>query len=66
MSAITGAVGQDLEDLKGKVIDTADAMGVSITETTKLFEIVGSQMPQLLKDSAGLQQVAEAAIILAI
>jgi len=64
MSAITGAVGQDLEDLKGKVIDTADAMGVSITETTKLFEIVGSQMPQLLKDSAGLQQVAEAAIIL--
>lgn len=64
LSAITGATGDDLTDLKGKIIDLATEMKVSVIETTKLFEIVGSQMPQLLKDSAGLKLVSESAIIL--
>lgn len=64
LSAITGATGQDLTDLKGKIIELATEMKVSVIETTKLFEIVGSQMPQLLKDSEGLKMVSESAIIL--
>jgi TP901 family phage tail tape measure protein len=64
LSAITGATGSDLTNLKGVILDLATSMKVGVTETTKLFEIVGSQMPQLLKDSEGLKAVAESAIIL--
>lgn len=64
LSAITGATGNELEDLKGKVMDLATSMKISATEATKLFEIVGSQMPQLLKDAEGLKTVAESAVVL--
>lgn len=64
LSAITGATGSDLTALKGTILDLATSMKVGVTETTKLFEIVGSQMPQLLKDSAGMKAVAESAIVL--
>lgn len=64
LSAITGAVGANLTELKGKVMDLATEMKISATDATKLFEIVGSQMPQLLKDADGLQKVAESAVIL--
>jgi len=64
LSAITGATGSDLTALKGTILDLATSMKVGVTETTKLFEIVGSQMPQLLKDSEGMKAVAESAIIL--
>lgn len=64
LSAITGATGQELERLKGTILSLATEMKVSVTETTKLFEIVGSQMPQLLKDTEGMNAVAKSAIIL--
>lgn len=64
LSAITGATGKDLEDLKSKVTELSDTMKISATDATKLFEIVGSQMPQLLKDAEGLKTVAESAVIL--
>jgi len=64
LSAITGATGNDLKALKGTILDMATEMKVSVTETTKLFEIVGSQMPQLLSDTQGMKAVAESAIIL--
>ena len=64
LSAITGATGGELESLKGTILDLATEMKVGVTETTKLFEIVGSQMPQLLKDADGLRTVSESSIIL--
>lgn len=64
LSAITGATGSDLENLKVKVQELSDTMKISAVDSTKLFEIVGSQMPQLLKDAAGLQEVAESAVTL--
>lgn len=64
LSAITGATGEELERLKGTILSLATEMKVSVTETTKLFEIVGSQMPQLLKDTEGMNAVAKSAIIL--
>lgn len=64
LSAITGATGKDLENLKGKIADLSGEMRVGITDTTKLFEIVGSQMPQYLSDAGGLQKISESSIIL--
>lgn len=64
LSAITGATGNQLEDLKGKVMDLSETMKISATDATKLFEIVGSQMPQLLQDAEGLKTVAESAVTL--
>lgn len=64
LSAITGATGQDLEDLKGKIHDLSAEMRVGINETTKLFEIVGSQMPQYLSDAEGLKIISASAITL--
>lgn len=64
LSAITGATGKDLEDLKGKIHDLSAEMRTGITETTKLFEIVGSQMPQYLSDAEGLKTISASAITL--
>lgn len=64
LSAITGVTGAEFDAFEEKVTGFANSMRISSTEAAKLFEIVGSQMPQLLKDAAGMQKVAESAVIL--
>lgn len=64
LSGITGAVGEDLEFLQ----DKAKAMGPEFARTgdeiLEAFEKVGSARPELLKDSAALVEVTEAALLL--
>lgn len=64
LSALTGASGEDLEDLKQKVLDLSDATGKSAPEIADAFKLIGSQAPQLLKDSDALADVTKAAITL--
>lgn len=64
LSALTGASGEDLEDLKQKVLDLSDATGKSAPEIADAFKLIGSQSPQLLKDSDALADVTKAAITL--
>lgn len=64
LSALTGASGEDLEDLKQKVLELSDATGKSAPEIADAFKLIGSQAPQLLKDSDALADVTKAAITL--
>lgn len=64
LSALTGASGEDLEDLKQKVLDLSDATGKAAPEIADAFKLIGSQSPQLLKDSDALADVTKAAITL--
>jgi len=65
LSAITGAVGKDLDTLKGKVLDVAKNTKKSATEIAKAFELVGSAQPQLLENADALALVTTNAITLA-
>lgn len=64
LSALTGATGEDLEDLKQKVLDLSDETGKSAPQIADTFKLIGSQAPQLLKDSDALADVTKAAITL--
>ena len=64
LSALTGASGEDLEDLKQKVLELSDETGKSAPEIADAFKLIGSQAPQLLKDSDALADVTKAAITL--
>ena len=64
LSALTGASGEDLEDLKQKVLELSDETGKAAPEIADAFKLIGSQSPQLLKDSDALADVTKAAITL--
>lgn len=64
LSAITGAVGKDLDKLKKNVLAVAKSTKVSATEIAKAFELVGSAQPQLLENADALALVTENAITL--
>ncbi len=64
LSAITGAVGKDLDKLKGNVLSVASSTKKSATEIAKAFELVGSAQPQLLENADALALVTENAITL--
>ena len=65
LSAITGAVGPDLDLFKDKIKDVATQTKSSSIEVAKGFEIVGSKQPELLKNAAALAEVTKQSIILA-
>jgi len=64
LSAITGAVGQDLDKLKGIVLKTAKETKKSAIEIAKGFELVGSAQPALLKNADALALVTKNSITL--
>jgi TP901 family phage tail tape measure protein len=64
LSAITGAVGDDLDFMKQKAIDFSKSSTSSATEILGAFEKVGSALPELLKNGPLLTEVTKNAIIL--
>jgi len=62
LSAITGAVGGDLDFMKKKAREFAVGSESSATEIIKAFEKVGSAMPKLLKQKELLTEVTFNAI----
>jgi TP901 family phage tail tape measure protein len=64
LSAITGAVGDDLDFLKEKAISFSIGSTHAAADVLEAFESVGSIRPELLKDGAALAEVTRQAIIL--
>jgi len=65
LSALTGAVGQDLEFYKEQAIEIGGATGTSAIETVKAIKLIGSARPELLKVKDDLVEVTKSALILA-
>lgn len=64
LSAITGAVGKDLEFLRDKAIEISQATTQSAKDVVEGFKLVGSAKPELLKSGAALAEVTKQAILL--
>ncbi|HZK19083.1 MAG TPA: phage tail tape measure protein, partial [Treponemataceae bacterium] len=65
LSAITGAVGNDLEYYKKQAIEMGAITTLSASQVSEAFMLVGSAQPELLKAKESLAQVTKEAITLA-
>lgn len=65
LSAITGAVGEDLEFLRQKSKEFGETTTLSATEAAEAFKIIASAKPDLLENVEALSLVTEEAIALA-
>lgn len=64
LGSITGATGEDLEILKGKVLEVSKSTNKSASEVADAFQLIGSAKPELLANADALAAVSEQAIIL--
>lgn len=64
LSAITGAVGKDLDFLAMRARAMARESTVGATDTLRAFQLIASAKPDLLEDVRALDKVTEAAITL--
>lgn len=64
VSAITGAVGEDLAELERFSMNTAKTQRMLGSEVNKAYELIGSAQPVLLKNSKLLDEVTNSAITL--
>ena len=64
LSSLTGMVGKDLETLKGYAIELGGSTTQSASQVAQAFMLIGSQKPELLKNSEALKDVTKAAITL--
>lgn len=64
LGSITGATGEDLEILKGKVLEVSKSTNKSASEVAEAFQLIGSAKPELLANADALAAVSEQAIIL--
>ncbi len=65
LSAITGAVGEDLEFLRQKSKEFGETTTLSATQAAEAFKIIASGKPDLLENVEALALVTEEAIALA-
>lgn len=63
-SALTGMTGAALNEMGDNARDMAVKFGSSASEILDSMKLIGSQAPQLLKDSEGMNKVTESAIVL--
>ena len=64
LGAITGVSGKALESMRAQVMSVGDDTHTAYTEVAQNFALVGSALPELLKDSQGMEQVSRSAILL--
>jgi TP901 family phage tail tape measure protein len=64
VSAITGAVGQDLVDLERMSMNTANSQKMLGKDVLKAYELIGSAKPELLQNTKLLDEVTNATITL--
>jgi len=65
LSAITGAVGKDLDYYSQQAKKIGRTTTLSASQAVKAFELMGSARPELLKNKEALAAVTEQAVILA-
>lgn len=64
LSAITGAVGKDLDFLKDKSLELSSETGIAADEIIEAYKLIGSAKPELLSNVDALNELTEAAITL--
>lgn len=64
LSAVTGAIGPQLESFKGEIKSLATESKKSAIDVAGSFETIGSMMSQYLDDPKALRQIADAGITL--
>ena len=64
LGAITGVSGKALESMRAQVMSVGEDTHTSFTEVAQNFALVGSALPELLKDSQGMEEVSRSAIML--
>lgn len=65
LSALTGAVGKDLEVFRQAAIDIGGSTSLSATQAAEAMKLIGSASPELLKSADSLKSVTQQAVILA-
>lgn len=65
LSALTGAVGKDLEVFRQAAIDIGGATSLSATQAAEAMKLIGSASPDLLKSADSLKEVTQQAVTLA-
>lgn len=65
LSALTGAVGKDLEVFRKAAIDIGGATSLSATQAAEAMKLIGSASPDLLKSADSLKEVTQQAVTLA-
>lgn len=65
LSALTGAVGKDLEVFRQAAIDIGGATSLSATQAAEAMKLIGSASPDLLKSADSLKEVTRQAVTLA-
>ena len=64
LSAVTGVEGKELDDFKEKIIAVGEATKTSAVSVAQAATAIGNNMPELLKDAAGLTEMTRASIVL--
>ena len=64
LSAITGTTGKDLDALKDRIIETGKETHTSFKTIADAYTVVGSKMPDLLRNQEGLDAVTRSVITL--
>lgn len=64
LSAITGAVGRDLENLRNIALEFGQTTTLSASEAAEALKLVASAKPDLLENAAALKEVTKQAILL--
>lgn len=65
LSALTGAVGKDIEVFRQAAIDIGGATSLSATQAAEAMKLIGSASPDLLKSADSLKEVTRQAVTLA-
>ena len=65
LSAITGAVGDDLKFLRNTALEFGATTTLSATEAAEALKLVASAKPDLLSNAAALKEVTRQAVLLA-
>lgn len=65
LSALTGAVGKDLDVFRQAAIDIGGATSLSATQAAEAMKLIGSASPDLLKSADSLKMVTQQAVTLA-
>jgi TP901 family phage tail tape measure protein len=65
LSALTGAVGKDLEVFRQAAIDIGGSTSLSASQAAEAMKLIGSASPELLKSAESLKSVTQQAVTLA-
>lgn len=65
LSALTGAVGEDLAAFRQAAIDIGGSTSLSATQAATAMKLIGGASPELLKSADALKAVTQEAVVLA-